>query len=158
MLPHFRGLGTLMIDRRRFLQSLIAAAASPAMAAPAGTDNPLLGPLRPDPNGILDLPDGFGYRVVSRAGATMSDELKVPPAHDGMAVFEGENGRVVLVCNHEMRPSRTRTKCLRNVVRFARRNSKGTRLRSRRQAGHRAQVARPRRFTTPQPARRNGNT
>lgn len=97
-----------MIDRRRFLQSLIAAAASPAMAEPAGTDNPLLGPLRPDPNGVLDLPDGFGYRVVSRAGATMSDELIVPPAHDGMAVFEGDNGRLVLVCNHEMRPSRSR--------------------------------------------------
>jgi secreted PhoX family phosphatase len=95
-----------MIDRRKFIQSLIAAAASPAMAAPAGRDKLLLGPLRPDPNGILDLPEGFGYRVVSRAGATMSDELRVPPAHDGMAIFEGDSGRLVLVCNHEMRPSR----------------------------------------------------
>jgi len=94
-----------MIDRRRFLQCLIAAAASPAVAAPAGPDYPLLGPLRPDPHKILDLPDGFGYRVVSRAGATMSDELRVPLAHDGMAAFQGENGRVVLVCNHELRPS-----------------------------------------------------
>ena len=65
-----------MIGRRRFLQSLIAAAASPATAAPAGTDYPLLGPLRPDPKGVLDLPDGFGYQVVSHVGATMNDALQ----------------------------------------------------------------------------------
>jgi secreted PhoX family phosphatase len=94
-----------MIDRRRFLQSLIAAAASPAIAAPSRKDLSVLGPLRTDPAGLLDLPTGFSYRVISRAGDTMSDELRVPSAHDGMAAFEGENGRVVLVCNHEMRPS-----------------------------------------------------
>lgn len=94
-----------MIDRRRFLQSLIAAATGPAAAAAARRDDSILGPLRPDPKRLLDLPAGFRYRVVSRAGATMSDELFVPPAHDGMAAFAGAGGRVVLVCNHEMRPS-----------------------------------------------------
>ena len=93
-----------MIDRRRFLKSIIAAAASPAAAAPNAKNHAVLGPLRADPAGLLDLPAGFSYRVVSRAGDTMSDELTVPPAHDGMAAFEGENGRIVLVCNHEMRP------------------------------------------------------
>ena len=102
---HFKRPGSSMINRRRFLQSLIAAAASPALAAPPRMGHSLVGPLRPDPNGLLDLPAGFGYHIVSRAGDTMSDELTVPPAHDGMAAFEGKNGRIVLVCNHEMRPS-----------------------------------------------------
>jgi secreted PhoX family phosphatase len=95
-----------MIDRRRFLQSLIAAAASPASAAQARKDFSVFGPLRSDPDGLLDLPELFAYRVLSRAGDTMSDELLVPPAHDGMAVFAAKNGRVTIVCNHEMRPSR----------------------------------------------------
>jgi secreted PhoX family phosphatase len=94
-----------MINRRRFLQSLVAAAASPAAAAPVDGHHSLLGPLLPDPDGLLDLPGGFTYSVVSRAGDVMSDELKVPQAHDGMAAFDGGNGRVVLVCNHELRPS-----------------------------------------------------
>jgi len=42
--------------------------------------------------------------VVSRAGDLMSDGLRVPQAHDGMAAFDGENGRVILVCNHELGP------------------------------------------------------
>ncbi len=34
----------------------------------------------------------------------MSDGLVVPHAHDGMAAFAGEDGRVILVCNHELEP------------------------------------------------------
>ena len=44
-----------------------------------------LGPLRPDPQQLLDLPDGFELSVVSRVGTAMSDGFKVPAAHDGMA-------------------------------------------------------------------------
>jgi secreted PhoX family phosphatase len=66
------------------------------------------GALRPDPGKILDLPPGFSYRVVSRAGDTMSDGFKVPAAHDGMAAFPGEDGRIRVVCNHELPPSHTR--------------------------------------------------
>jgi secreted PhoX family phosphatase len=58
--------------------------------------------LLPDPNRILDLPNGFNYRIVSRAGERMSDSLRVPYHHDGMAAFAGDDGRVVLVCNHEL--------------------------------------------------------
>jgi secreted PhoX family phosphatase len=58
--------------------------------------------LRTDPAGILDLPGGFSYDIVSRVGDTMSDGLKVPPAHDGMGAFSGSDGRIILVCNHEM--------------------------------------------------------
>lgn len=32
----------------------------------------------------------------------MSDGLTMPPAHDGMAAFPGNDGRIILVCNHEM--------------------------------------------------------
>ena len=60
--------------------------------------------LLPDPNQIIDVPKGFSYTVVSRIGEIMADGLPVPGTHDGMAAFDGENGRVVLVCNHELSP------------------------------------------------------
>jgi hypothetical protein len=94
-----------MINRRRFLQCLAAAAASPAAAQTVDNGAAVLGPLRPDPDALLDLPAGFSYRVISRAGDTMDDGFAVPPAHDGMAAFAGPDGRVVLVCNHEMPPA-----------------------------------------------------
>ncbi len=50
----------------------------------------------------MDLPAGFSYRIVSRAGDRMDDGLRVPNAHDGMAAFAGDNGRIILVCNHEL--------------------------------------------------------
>ncbi|MEU6371783.1 PhoX family protein [Streptomyces sp. NPDC046909] len=66
------------------------------------------GPLVPDPDGLLDLPEGFRYRVLSREGDQLrSGEGKVPSNHDGMAAFAGRsagrNGRVHLVRNHENR-------------------------------------------------------
>ena len=94
-----------MINRRRFLQCLAASAASPPIARSARGSELVVGPLRPDPDGLLDLPAGFSYRVVSKSGDTMDDGLKVPPAHDGMAAFPGPDGRVILVCNHEMPPA-----------------------------------------------------
>lgn len=90
------------MQRRRFLQSLAAAAVTPILSAAARADASPLGPLRPDPERILDLPAGFSYRIVSRAGERMSDGLRVPHYHDGMAAFAGANGRIVLVCNHEL--------------------------------------------------------
>ena len=76
-----------MIDRRQFLQTFIAAAASPGLASAASDGDRQA--LVPDPNELLELPEGFSYRIVSRAGDTMSDGFKVPPAHDGMAAFPG---------------------------------------------------------------------
>ncbi len=81
------------------------AAASPPLARTACAGDTGAGLLRPDPGKLLDLPDGFSYRVVSRAGNTMDDGFTVPPAHDGMAAFPGPDGRVILVCNHEMPPA-----------------------------------------------------
>ncbi|MFQ5983726.1 MAG: alkaline phosphatase PhoX, partial [Woeseiaceae bacterium] len=90
-----------MFNRRRFIQTLLVAAATPATnSSLAGS----FGKLVPDPQQILDLLDGFGYQIVCRKGDEMDDGLLVPGEADGMAAFPGENGRVVLVCNHENTP------------------------------------------------------
>ena len=94
-----------MINRRRFLQCLAAASTTPSIGRLARADENGVGPLRPDPRQLLDLPDGFSYRIVSKAGDRMDDGFKVPPAHDGMAAFPGRDGRILLVCNHEMPPA-----------------------------------------------------
>jgi secreted PhoX family phosphatase len=60
------------------------------------------GPLVADPKRILDLPRGFSYRILSHTGNTMDDGFLVPGAPDGMAAFAGNNGRVILVRNHEL--------------------------------------------------------
>lgn len=60
------------------------------------------GPLRRDPLGILDLPAGFSYRVLSLLGQRMDDGLLVPGAMDGMQAFQGPGRLVVLVRNHEL--------------------------------------------------------
>ncbi len=60
------------------------------------------GPLIPDPYRIFDLPEGFRYTILSRTGDLMSDGLHVPGAPDGMAAFSGENGRIILIRNHEL--------------------------------------------------------
>ncbi|MDA1192786.1 MAG: DUF839 domain-containing protein, partial [Candidatus Poribacteria bacterium] len=63
------------------------------------------GELIPDPNGLLNLPKGFTYRVISRVCETMTDGFLVPGAHDGMAAFQG-NGKneTILIRNHELNP------------------------------------------------------
>ncbi|MBX9706855.1 MAG: DUF839 domain-containing protein [Caulobacteraceae bacterium] len=61
------------------------------------------GPLVSDPNGMLDLPQGFSYRILSQGGETMSDGLVVPGQFDGMGCFPLEGTRVALVRNHELR-------------------------------------------------------
>ncbi|RCJ28882.1 phosphatase [Nostoc minutum NIES-26] len=71
------------------------------------------GPLLPDPNGLLDLPEGFQYRAFSRTGELMDDGTLVPGAHDGMAAFpvpknypdlkgRDRKNSVLLVRNHEL--------------------------------------------------------
>lgn len=95
-----------MISRRRFVSMLAIAAASPAKslaeAKPSAASG--FGPLRPDPNGIIDLPAGFDYTVVAERGQEMNDGLFVPGLQDGMAAFAGEDNSVILVCNHEINP------------------------------------------------------
>ncbi len=58
-----------------------------------------------DPNGILDLQEGFSYRVLSQRGEAMDDGLTVPDAADGMGCFD-VNGDIALVRNHELSPNK----------------------------------------------------
>ena len=65
-----------MIDRRRFLLqaggAVVAAFGGWRRALAAGTAEAPTDTLRPDPHGILDLPAGFSYTVLSRAGREMA--------------------------------------------------------------------------------------
>jgi uncharacterized protein len=62
------------------------------------------GELVPDPGGLIDLPKGFQYRVISEEGTPLSSGGTVPGDHDGMAAFPGPSSNTaVLVRNHEQR-------------------------------------------------------
>ncbi len=109
----------MMIGRRRFLERggafvLGAAAGFVAGSFPqtlpkggAGTSKaPAIagfGPLRKDPDGLLDLPAGFSYRIVSVAGKRMADGFIVPSLADGSCAFPGPDGTTLLLRNHEFR-------------------------------------------------------
>jgi secreted PhoX family phosphatase len=62
-----------------------------------------LGPLVADPAGILDLPRGFSYDLVSQAGTPLKGQRSgvTPGRPDGTASFPGKWGRTHLVQNHE---------------------------------------------------------
>jgi secreted PhoX family phosphatase len=60
------------------------------------------GALQPDPEGLLDLPENFIYRVVSSLGDRMSDGASVPDKADGMGCFDLGDGQLALVRNHEL--------------------------------------------------------
>jgi secreted PhoX family phosphatase len=75
-----------------------AVAASGGKIAPAEG----FGPLQSDPDGVMDLPKGFEYRIISRTGQPMSDGFRVPGKPDGMAAFPGPNGTVRVIRNQEV--------------------------------------------------------
>ena len=60
------------------------------------------GPLVSDPKRIFDLPAGFKYKVIGRAGDYMDDGLRIPGRADGMGTFDGGDGKTILVRNHEL--------------------------------------------------------
>ena len=80
------------LSRRDFLSlggmSAVALALGSCGARPSGGAVGY-GPLVQDPAGILDLPSGFQYRMISEEGSTLSNGAPVPGAHDGMAAFPG---------------------------------------------------------------------
>lgn len=106
---------------RRQLGVGIGGAAIAALSArsfaemPVGgaSEVPGYGALVKDPNALLDLPEGFSYRVLSRLGNVMSDGNVVPNAADGMGCIDLGDGKVALVRNHELRPSQIREGALR---------------------------------------------
>ena len=61
-----------------------------------------LGDLVADPEGILNLPPGFSYQVLQRAGDRMTDGFTTPEAPDGMACFPGDEETWVVMRNHEV--------------------------------------------------------
>lgn len=74
-----------------------------------GSHGPGYGLLIPDPNGLLALPAGFSYRVITRAGVTKLESGEFTPSkHDGTATFEGPRGVTLLVVNHELSGPRSK--------------------------------------------------
>ncbi|WP_422345678.1 alkaline phosphatase PhoX [Parasphingorhabdus sp.] len=61
------------------------------------------GALQVDPYGLLDLPEGFSYRVISEFRGAMSDGNRVPDRADGMGCFAMPDGKIALVRNHELK-------------------------------------------------------
>ncbi|WP_101845450.1 alkaline phosphatase PhoX [Halobacillus sp. Marseille-P3879] len=77
---------------------------SKALASPSKSKGIVggYGPLVKDPGGILDLPRGFQYRIISEEGGKLSDGRPIPEKFDGMAAFSGVDNSTVLVRNHEL--------------------------------------------------------
>ena len=110
----------MSVDRRNFLKSAAAtsiafaglstlAACSRTAAGGQGYLNQVhgFGDLVADPAGLFDLPEGFSYQIISTVGDAMTDGLVAPGDFDGMACFQREDGRIVLIRNHELSPDET---------------------------------------------------
>src|SRR5687767_3388979 len=94
-----------MITRRSFISATGLAFLGLQRYASAENPSRLIGPFGPlvrDPGGVIDLPAGFSYRILARRGDTMADGFKTPGQPDGMAAFPTDDGKLVLVCNHEL--------------------------------------------------------
>ena len=65
--------------------------------------------MQPDPDGILNLPGGFRYRVISRVSQDMDDGFVVPGLADDMHAFPSVRERTILVRNHELHPEYSET-------------------------------------------------
>ena len=83
--------------------ALIAASQTGRVLAQASGTAAPYGPLQKDPLALLDLPQGFTYRVVSRMGDAMDDGGTVPDLADGMGCFARADGKIALVRNHELK-------------------------------------------------------
>ena len=97
------------LSRRAFL-GLGGMSAAAFLLGSKGTsaqtsDSAGYGELVPDPGGLIDLPEGFQYRVISPEGSQLSSGGVVPGDPDGMAALRGPSrGTTLLVRNHELRP------------------------------------------------------
>lgn len=84
-------------------------AAPGAIADTAGAGSAVgYGPLFPDPKGLLSLPEGFSYQVLTRTGVTtLESGQSTPNKHDGTGAFAGggeddDDAVTLLVNNHEI--------------------------------------------------------
>ncbi|MEO1168793.1 MAG: alkaline phosphatase PhoX [Pseudomonadota bacterium] len=101
----------MTLSRRTFLRYGQAAGLFYSAAALGGLSAVAASAQRPtrltaDPAGLLDLPEGFAYSVVSRTGDTMADGFFRPGRPDGMACFAdpANADRCILMRNHENWP------------------------------------------------------
>ncbi|MDC0722228.1 alkaline phosphatase PhoX [Nannocystis bainbridge] len=60
------------------------------------------GDLVSDPDGILDLPPGFSYKILTRLFDPLSDGYRSPGLPDAMGAFPGPDGTIILMRNHEL--------------------------------------------------------
>ena len=103
----------MSLTRRRFTGLALTSMAMGCLAAAVRAADPQqspptargYGPLLADPLGLLDLPAGFTYRIISTAGERMSDGFVVPDNFDGMGCIALGNGQLALVRNHELGPA-----------------------------------------------------
>ena len=100
----------MTLNRRSFVSSAAAIAAFGGWArlslaqgdSSYRSEVPGYGALRADPAGFFDLPEGFSYKVLSRAGDRMDDGFFTPDKFDGMGCLPLGKGRLALVRNHEL--------------------------------------------------------
>ena len=104
----------MLLNRRIFIGATGAAFSGLLLNGCTGRSAPLMsapssfadyGPLVPDPAGMLDLPRGFSYRLLSSLGNAMTDGCTVPDKADGMGCFSLGNDEIVLIRNHELVPA-----------------------------------------------------
>ena len=104
----------MLLNRRNFIGATGAAFSGLLLNGCTGRSAPLTsapssfadyGPLVPDPAGMLDLPRGFSYRLLSSLGNAMTDGCTVPDKADGMGCFSIGNDEIVLIRNHELVPA-----------------------------------------------------
>ena len=93
------------IGRRKFLISSGTAAATASLVSlgrsrTAAARGPW-GELVEDPDGVLDLPEGFSYAILEQQYDPMDDGYRVPGYPDGMACFQGPDNTLILMRNHE---------------------------------------------------------
>ena len=117
------------LSRRNFLGLTGVGAASFLLASPLKNlynnlakgelaTSSKFGSLVPDPQGVIDLPPGWQYRIISSVGTKMNDGNLVPDQHDGMAAFPGQNGATILVRNHELHPLQASNKLKHDIPRY----------------------------------------
>jgi uncharacterized protein len=111
---------TLDMTRRRFVEgsaavggglaiagplSALAAQTAEARRRPRDVGYGNLAPVPEIDSGIeyLELPQGFQYRLINRAGDPMTTGGPTPGIFDGMAAYPGRGGTTILIRNHENR-------------------------------------------------------
>jgi secreted PhoX family phosphatase len=101
---------TKPINRRKFIATTLKTGGAITLSSTLISLSGCIGTSTPranlnlikDPQGICDLPKGFKYTIISKHGEKMSDGHIVPDYHDGMGCFQGPDGQLILVRNHEI--------------------------------------------------------